>query len=96
MSIRRKGATCDPCCNDWKEKIKYLWQNYREVVKGVRLNGSTRYPDGQGIANMGWLTEDDVDLTDNETFYTLTIYENTKIVALSDMSGYWALTIGED
>ena len=94
--IKRKGLACDPCCNDWKEKIKYLWQNYREVVKGVKLNGSTSYPDGQGIANMGWLVDEDVDLTDNETFYTLTIYRNSELAALVDMSSYWELTIGED
>lgn len=95
MSIKRK-SDYDPCGNDWKEKIKYLWQNYREVVKAVRLNGATRYPDGTGLANLGWLAEDDVDLTDQQTYYTLTIYENTKIVALENKTAYWELTIGED
>lgn len=94
--IRRNGKACDPCCNDWKEKIKYLWQNYREVVKAIRLNGSTKYPNGDGLADLGWLVDEDVDLTDNETFYTLTIYKNSELASLVDMRTYWELTIGDN
>ena len=51
MRVIGKGA-CDPCANDWKLKIKQLWERYQEVIKGVRAGNVTAYPDGNGIANL--------------------------------------------
>lgn len=44
---------CDPCRNDWKEKINQLWNNYQDVVKSITLNGTRKTPDGQGNVDLG-------------------------------------------
>ena len=51
--IRRKGARCDPCCNDWKEKIKFLWERYAYTVRSIKLNGTVKWPDGDGQIDLG-------------------------------------------
>lgn len=56
--IRRKGARCDPCCNDWKEKIKFLWEKYREAVRSIKLNGTVHWPDGEGQIDLGEIEAD--------------------------------------
>lgn len=54
-----KGA-CDPCCTDWKQKIKELWENYQEVIKGIKAGPDTVYPDGNGIADIDGAIENEV------------------------------------
>ena len=51
--ISRKGARCDPCCNDWKEKLKYLWERYANTVRSIKLNGAVKWPDGDGQIDLG-------------------------------------------
>ena len=47
MIIGKRGG-CDPCKNDWKAKLNYLWERYQDAVRTVRLNGKVCYPDGDG------------------------------------------------
>lgn len=56
--IRRKGARCDPCCNDWKEKIKFLWERYAYAVRSIKLNGEVKWPDGDGQIDLGTIEAD--------------------------------------
>lgn len=54
-----RGA-CDPCCTDWKQKIKELWENYQEIIKGIKAGPDTVYPDGNGIADIDDAIENEV------------------------------------
>ena len=60
--IRRKGARCDPCCNDWKEKIKFLWERYAYVVRSIKLNNEVKWPDGEGQIDLGEIEGADMDI----------------------------------
>ena len=54
-----RGA-CDSCCTDWKQKIRELWENYQEVIKGIKAGPDTVYPDGNGIADIDGAIENEV------------------------------------
>ena len=88
MSIRRKGAACDPCCNDWKEKLKFLWENYHEVVKQINVNGlRDYYPDGIGKVSIEtWPT-----VIDHDDYYTLIAIVEAYQSELIDCGTFWLL-----
>ena len=93
MSIRRKGATCDPCCNDWKEKLKFLWEQYSSVVKSIRIDAKSYYPDGQGQVRLPTLVKDlDVRIIPEDDHYILAVADIT-YVTLTDMDGYYNLRV---
>ena len=93
MQINGYRGACDPCRNDWKNKINQLWENYQEVVKSIKTDGTTYYPDGQGQVDLpGFLAGMTVvDLVD---FYTLTVASNIPTANLTDQTTYWRLHIG--
>ena len=92
MSIRRKGAACDPCCNDWKEKLKFLWEKYREAVRGIKAGAQTFYPDGEGIVTMPGVPTD-IDLYDEGTHWVAVIDTESSRISLTDLNDYWRVTI---
>lgn len=66
MKVRRKGAD-DCCCNDWKNKIKELWEKYQNVVRGVKFGDNpVSWPDGDGIVQVDTEGLIDVDHTLNK------------------------------
>lgn len=91
MSIIRR---CEPCgCNDWKAKIKELWEKYQGCVRGVKAGSITAYPDGDGIADIdGAITDAVVQqiptlldgyVTDDELAETLENYPTDGDLALT-------------
>ena len=67
MQINGYRGGCDPCRNDWKNKISQLWENYQDVVKSVEINGNRNYPDGSGNVSIPGLVSDLL-LTDMQTY----------------------------
>ena len=66
MKVRRKGVD-DCCCNDWKNKIKELWEKYQDVVRGVKFGDNpVSWPDGDGIVQVDTEGLIDVDHTLNK------------------------------
>ena len=91
MRVIGKGA-CDPCANDWKLKIKELWERYQEIVRSIKADGRTYYPDGQGQVELPGILSD-VILTDMTSYYNLTIDTEVSVLNLVDQTTYWQLTI---
>lgn len=92
MTVTRKGNGCDPCCNDWKEKLKFLWEKYREAVRGIKADNETYWPDGEGIVNMPGLLSA-IKLTDLDGYYNLMIANDIEALRLIERSTYWTLTV---
>ena len=92
MSIRRKGAACDPCCNDWKEKLKFLWERYREVVRAVKADARTYWPDGEGIVTLPGILSI-VQLTDMQTYWLFSVDVDADELSLTDKTTYWTLEV---
>ena len=82
---------CDPCCNDWKSQVRELWNRYQEVVKKIRLNGSTRAPDGNGLVDLGSISPG-AEIVDMTNYYTLQIFSG-ELVALNDQGTYWEISV---
>lgn len=85
MRVIGKGA-CDPCANDWKLKIKDLWENYQEVIKKVRFNGTDYTPDGQGKVTINYSPDLSDYVTDEElqTAIQYFVTESELTTALAD------------
>ena len=93
MRVIGKGA-CDPCASDWKLKIKELWENYQEIVKSIKADGTSYYPDGQGQVNLPGMLAG-MSVVDFVDFYTLTVASNIPTANLTDQTTYWTLQIGQ-
>lgn len=91
MIVKGKGA-CDPCCNDWKLKIKELWENYQEIVKSIKADNQTFYPDGQGqVVIPGMLS--DLELVDMGTYWNAVVDVDISSISLTDKTTYWTLEV---
>ena len=91
MRVIGKGA-CDTCANDWKLKIKELWEKYQNVVKAIKADGKTFYPDGQGqVILPGMLS--DLELVDMETYWYAVIDTEISSISLTDKTTYWTLEV---
>lgn len=91
MNVRPKGA-CDPCCNDWKMRIKELWEKYQGVVTSIKASNKTYYPDGAGqVALPGMLT--DLELVDMGTYWNAVIETDISSISLTDNGTYWELMV---
>ena len=86
-----KGS-CSPCCNDWKLKIKKLWENYQEIVTSIRAGNVSYYPDGQGQISLPGILSD-VYLYNMMSYFTLVIDTDLSTMNLEDKTSYWTLTI---
>lgn len=47
--IIRKDSDC--CC-EWKQMIQELWSKFQSVIQGIRFNGHTFYPNGEGVIDL--------------------------------------------
>ena len=92
MRVIGKGA-CDPCANDWKLKIKELWEKYQNVVKSIKADNQTYYPDGQGQVSIPGLAE--ASIIDMSSYYILTLASDIPAANLTDKTTYWTLQIGQ-
>lgn len=50
------------CCCDWKQQIKQMWARIQSIVTALKINGTMKYPDGDGIITVN--TEDFIDIDD--------------------------------
>ena len=91
MKVVGKGA-CDPCCNDWKLKIKELWENYQEIVKSIKADGTSYYPDGQGQVNLPGILSD-LELVNMGSYWSAVIDTNVSSISLTDKTTYWTLEV---
>ena len=83
---------CEPCgCSDWRSKLNEIWNRCQEMITGIHFNGTTYGPDGTGLVDLGDLSPG-ADITDNTTYYTLTIYD-ADMVSLNDRATYWEITV---
>lgn len=92
MTVRRKGTDCDPCCNDWKEKLKFLWERYRNAVLGIKADSEVYRPDGEGIVTMPGILGS-VTLTDFGDYYNMRVAQDIEAVSLEDNTDYWTLEV---
>ena len=88
MYYRPKGL-CDPCANDWKQKIKVLWERYNEVVTAVQVNGKRYYPNGDGLV----MYDQNTEVIDQLTYFTLVcnINNNSVMVTITQEVDDWVI-----
>lgn len=91
--IKRPGCECDPCANDWKLKIRELWERYQTTIRTIMMGGVEYNPDGDGRVVLP-LQEivAGVALTDMSDYWSLTTI-NDDIMKLTDKVTYWTMEV---
>lgn len=91
--IKRPGCGCDPCANDWKLKIRELWERYQTTIRTIMMGGKEYKPDGDGRVVLPLPEPVNgvalYDLTDYWSLYTA----NDDIVKLTDKGTYWTMEV---
>ena len=91
--IKRPGCGCDPCANDWKLKIRELWERYQTTIRTIMMGGKEYKPDGDGRVVLPLPEPVNgvalYDLTDYWSLYTA----NDDIVTLTDKGTYWTMEV---
>lgn len=86
----RKKDCCD--CGDWKSMLRQLWEKYQNVVKRIKADGKTFYPDGDGeVVLPGMLS--DLELVDMGTYWYAVIDTTISSISLTDKTSYWTLEV---
>lgn len=90
---KRKGASCEPCgCDSWKMKIKELWENYQEVVRSIRADDTTYYPDGDGQVSLPGILAN-ASLTNMATYWLFSVNADAEELSLTDNTTYYTLEV---
>lgn len=91
--IKRPECGCDPCANDWKLKIRELWEKYQTTIRTIMMGGVEYNPDGDGRVVLP-VTENvsGVALLDMSSYWTLNAF-NDDIVRLTDNDTYWTMEV---
>lgn len=72
----------DCCCNDWKATIKELWAEYQNMIRSVKGNGITAYPDGDGQVDISAIVNSAViDIDDALSLISTNPVQNKVITA---------------
>ena len=87
--LRRKDC-CD--CGDWKSMLRQLWEKYQNVVKSIKADNQTYYPDGDGQVSIPGLAE--ASIIELPDYYILTLASDIPTANLTDKTTYWTLQIG--
>lgn len=92
--IKRPGCGCDPCANDWKLKIRELWERYNQTIKTIMMGGVEYHPDGDGRVVLPWQEESVTGVTIyNMTDYWRLVAYNDDIITLTNKTTYWTMEV---